>query len=240
MIISASEKVPLEKCPALVLNADFRPLSYYPLSLWCWQDAVKSVFLNRVSIVSSYQRKVRSPSFEMSLPSVIALKSFVKPSEYPNFTRFNVFLRDKFACQYCDSKQDLTFDHLLPKSKGGITDWENVVTACSTCNVKKGGKLYNKCDLKLKRKDKIKCLIGYSGKILNLNHLSKNIYSRPEIYLMHGDLDNVVPLSNLLEAKEFFSKQNYKINTKILKNCEHRIPTEGLSIGLNFLKKNFM
>ena len=152
MIISANDKVPLEKCPALVLNADFRPLSYYPLSLWCWQDAVKSVFLNRVSIVSSYQRKVRSPSFEMSLPSVIALKSFVKPSEYPNFTRFNVFLRDKFACQYCDSKQDLTFDHLLPKSNGGITDWENVVTACATCNVKKGGKLYNKCDLKLKRK----------------------------------------------------------------------------------------
>ena len=58
MIISASEKVPLEKCPALVLNADFRPLSYYPLSLWCWQDAVKSVFLQRVSIVSNYKRKI--------------------------------------------------------------------------------------------------------------------------------------------------------------------------------------
>ena len=96
MIISASEKVPLEKCPALVLNADFRPLSYYPLSLWCWQDAVKSVFLNRVSIVSSYQRKVRSPSFEMSLPSVIALKVLLS-HQNPNFTRFNVFLRDKFA-----------------------------------------------------------------------------------------------------------------------------------------------
>ena len=54
MIISANDKVPLEKCPALVLNADFRPLSYYPLSLWCWQDAVKSVFLNRVSICLLY------------------------------------------------------------------------------------------------------------------------------------------------------------------------------------------
>ena len=100
MIIAASEKVPLEKCPALVLNADFRPLSYYPLSLWCWQDAVKSVFLEKVSIVSNYKRKIRSPSFEMSLPSVIALKSFINPYEYPNFTRFNVFLRDKFTCQY--------------------------------------------------------------------------------------------------------------------------------------------
>ena len=92
----------------------------------------------------------------------------------------------------------------------------------------------------LKRKDKIKCLIGYSGKILNQEHLNKNIYSRPEIYLMHGDIDNVVPLNSLLEAKEFFSKQKYEINTKIFKNCEHRIPTEGLSIGLEFLKKNFI
>ena len=135
--------MPLEKCPALVLNADFRPLSYYPLSLWCWQDAVKSVFLERVSIVSNYKRKIRSPSFEMNLPSVIALKNFIKPSKHPSFTRFNVFLRDKFACQYCGDKKDLTFDHLLPKSKGGVTDWENVVTACSTCNVKKGGRLFS-------------------------------------------------------------------------------------------------
>ena len=152
MIISSVDKVPLEKCPALVLNADFRPLSYYPLSIWCWQDAVKSVFLDRVSIVSNYKRKIRSPSFEMNLPSVIALKNFIQPSKNPNFTRFNVFLRDKFACQYCGDRKDLTFDHLLPKSRGGLTDWNNVVTACSSCNVRKGGKLYKDCDLKLANK----------------------------------------------------------------------------------------
>ena len=60
-----------------------------------------------------------------------------------------MFLRDKFTCQYCGDKKDLTFDHLLPKSKGGVTDWENVVTACSTCNVKKGGKLYERSGMKL-------------------------------------------------------------------------------------------
>ena len=152
MIIASSEKIPLEKCPALVLNADFRPLSYYPLSLWCWQDAIKSVFLERVSIVSNYERTVRSPSFEMKLPSVIALKNFIKPQENPNFTRFNVFLRDKFTCQYCGSKKDLTFDHLLPKSRGGFTDWENVVTACSVCNVKKGGRLFAKSGMILTKK----------------------------------------------------------------------------------------
>ena len=141
-MLNSLDRVPLEKCPALVLNADYRPLSYYPLSLWCWQDAIKSVFLDRVSIVSNYERIVRSPSFQMNLPSVIALKNFVKPQRNPNFTRFNVFLRDRFTCQYCADKQDLTFDHLIPKSKGGETNWENVVTACSTCNVKNGGRIY--------------------------------------------------------------------------------------------------
>ena len=133
--------ISLEKCPALVLNADYRPLSYYPLSLWSWQDSIKSVFLERVLIVSYYDRIIRSPSFSMKLPSVIALKSFIRPQSNPNFTRFNVFLRDKFSCQYCSSKNELTFDHLLPRSKGGKTDWNNVVTACSSCNVKKGGRL---------------------------------------------------------------------------------------------------
>ena len=137
-----NNSLPLEKCPALVLNADYRPLSYYPLSIWCWQDSIKSVFLDRVSIVSYYDRVIRSPSFSMKLPSVIALKSFVKPQSNPNFTRFNVFLRDKFRCQYCGSNKELTFDHLLPRSKGGKTNWDNVVTACSSCNVQKGGRLF--------------------------------------------------------------------------------------------------
>jgi 5-methylcytosine-specific restriction endonuclease McrA len=124
--------------PALVLNADFRPLSYYPLSLWSWQDAIKAVFLERVNIVANYDRAVRSPSFEMKLPSVVSLKTFVKPSTHPAFTRFNVFLRDRFSCQYCGARDDLTFDHLLPRSRGGHTTWDNVVAACSPCNLRKG------------------------------------------------------------------------------------------------------
>ena len=124
--------------PVLVLNADFRPLSYYPLSLWSWQDAIKAVFLDRVNIVEHYDRAVRSPSFEMQLPSVVSLKSFVKPSTHPAFTRFNVFLRDRFMCQYCTAVEDLTFDHIIPRSKGGQTTWDNVVAACSPCNLRKG------------------------------------------------------------------------------------------------------
>ncbi|ADZ68528.1 HNH endonuclease [Polymorphum gilvum] len=133
--------------PALVLNADYRPLSYYPLSLWSWQDAVKAVFLDRVNIVSEYDTLVRSPSFEFRLPSVVSLKTFVKPSRHPAFTRFNVFLRDKFQCQYCGSKEDLTFDHLIPRSRGGQTTWQNVITACSPCNLRKANKSCEQLDM---------------------------------------------------------------------------------------------
>ena len=134
----------VENSPVLVLNADYRPLSYFPLSLWSWQDTVKAVFLDRVNVLSEYEHKIRSPSFEMRLPSVIALKEFVLQSRRPAFTRFNVFLRDRFSCQYCAQQfrpEALTFDHLIPKSRGGKTTWENVVTACSKCNLRKGNLL---------------------------------------------------------------------------------------------------
>ena len=128
-------------CPALVLNADFRPLSYYPLSLWSWENALKAVFLGRVNIVSEYDTVVRSPSTSFALPSVVALKNYVKPPLYPAFTRFNVFLRDGFSCQYCGAERDLTFDHVTPRRVGGRTTWDNVVAACSPCNLRKGGRL---------------------------------------------------------------------------------------------------
>jgi 5-methylcytosine-specific restriction endonuclease McrA len=135
---------PPSDSPALVLNADFRPLSYFPLSLWGWQDAVKAVFLDRVNIVSEYEREVHSPNFIMRLPSVIALKEYIPLSRRPAFTRFNVFLRDRFDCQYCGESfptHELTFDHVVPRSKGGRTSWENVVTACSCCNLRKANKM---------------------------------------------------------------------------------------------------
>ena len=136
--------------PALVLNADFRPLSYYPLSLWSWQDSIKAVFLDRVSIISEYDQEVHSPSASFKLPSVIALKDYVPQSRNPAFTRFNVFLRDKFSCQYCAVRlpaSDLTFDHVIPRARGGRTNWFNVVAACSRCNLRKGAKLASDCGM---------------------------------------------------------------------------------------------
>ena len=90
----------------------------------------------------------------------------------------------------------------------------------------------------IKRKDKINCIIGYSGRIISTEHLGQNINSRPNIILMHGDKDQIVQISSFLEAQNFFSINNYPIESKIFENCEHRIPTEGSSAGLEFLKKN--
>ena len=130
----------LKNRPALVLNADYRPLSYFPLSLWPWQEAVKAAWLDRVEIVAEYDDVVRSPSTVIRIPSVVVLKDYVKPRKRVAFTRFNLFLRDEFCCQYCGAKGELTFDHVIPRAAGGVTSWENVVAACSPCNLRKGSK----------------------------------------------------------------------------------------------------
>jgi 5-methylcytosine-specific restriction endonuclease McrA len=141
----------LRQFPALVLNADYRPLSYYPLSLWPWQDAIKAVFLDRVDIVAEYEQTVRSQRMELRVPSVVVLREYVKPRKRVAFTRFNLFLRDEFCCQYCGAKHDLTFDHVLPRKLGGVTSWENVVAACAPCNLRKGSKTLREAGMSLRK-----------------------------------------------------------------------------------------
>ena len=137
--------------PALVLNADYRPLSYFPLSLWPWQEAIKAAFLDRVHIVAEYDEVVHSPSIVMRLPSVVVLRDYVKPARYPAFTRFNLFLRDEFSCQYCGAHGEMTFDHVVPRSRGGRTTWENVVAACGRCNLRKANLTLRQAGMSLSR-----------------------------------------------------------------------------------------
>ena len=92
----------------------------------------------------------------------------------------------------------------------------------------------------LKKKEQINCIIGYSGKVINQKHLSNNINSKPKIFLMHGANDTIVPSTHLLEAKEYLNKCGLKIKIKLFKNCDHRIPVEGSSLGLGFLRKNLL
>jgi 5-methylcytosine-specific restriction endonuclease McrA len=138
--------------PALILNADYRPLSYFPLSLWPWQEAIKAVYLKRVNVAAEYEEVVRSEKLTLPLPSVIVLKNYVVPTKTVPFTRATLFLRDEFTCQYCGYKgKDLTFDHVVPKSRGGKTRWDNVVAACQSCNLRKAAKTTSQAGFKLKK-----------------------------------------------------------------------------------------
>ena len=92
----------------------------------------------------------------------------------------------------------------------------------------------------LKKKNQINCFLGYSGKIINKKYLENNIYSKPNIFLMHGAKDTIVPPLHLLEAKEFLINNGLKIKTKLFRDCEHKISIEGSSLGLNFLKKKLL
>lgn len=124
----------------LVLNADYRPLATYPLSLVTGQEAVKAVFRGRASVVEEWDEVFRSPSIEIHVPKVIALHEYAPISAGPKFCRRSILLRDRYRCQYCGirfASPDLTFDHVVPRVKGGQTVWENILSACVECNKKK-------------------------------------------------------------------------------------------------------
>ena len=131
----------MQAFPALVLNADFRPLNLFPLSTKDWQESIKNVYEGTMSVVAEYDKIVRSPTTSMRIPSVVAMRSYIPIHKRVSFTRTNVFLRDRFKCQYCGNDDGrLTFDHVVPRSSGGPTSWTNIVSACDACNLKKGNK----------------------------------------------------------------------------------------------------
>jgi 5-methylcytosine-specific restriction endonuclease McrA len=133
----------LDGHPALVLNADYAPMSYLPLSMWHWQEAIKAVFSGKCTVVDVYPDvTIRAASLEIPLPAVIALTQYVPQfKQRPAFTKRNVFLRDEYRCQYCLRSfhtRDLSLDHVVPRCTGGRLTWENAVTSCRCCNGRKG------------------------------------------------------------------------------------------------------
>jgi 5-methylcytosine-specific restriction endonuclease McrA len=123
----------------LLLNTTFEPLRVIT-----WQRAITLLTLGKVEVVEETDREIRSVSFVIRLPSVVRLLRFVRPRRRPlKFSRQNIYLRDDFRCQYCGIRaggQELNLDHVLPRSLGGVTTWENIVTCCVPCNVRKGGR----------------------------------------------------------------------------------------------------
>lgn len=127
----------------LVLNTDYTPLHYFPLSMISWKLAFKLFFLDRIVVVDYYSKKIRTVKKTYYIPSIVMVKKHVRKPEHVRFTKFNLFLRDDFTCSYCEKNffyqmDKLTYDHIVPKSKGGKTSWLNITTACHECNTKKG------------------------------------------------------------------------------------------------------
>lgn len=141
---------PLHTLQTLILNASFEPLSTWPLSLDPIQDAIKIIHKGRAVIVDTWKdaygndRIIHSPSFMLPAPKVVALKEYVNIGSEPKFSRRSILLRDRYCCQYCGERfpaNELTFDHLIPRSKGGKTEWTNIVMACADCNARKADKM---------------------------------------------------------------------------------------------------
>lgn len=128
----------------LVLNADGQPVSILPISTVRWQDAVLYMYTDKCRVMEWYDDwMVRSVSWETKVPAVIMLKSYLQRSTSVRFSKYNVFLRDEYECQYCHTginNKTGTLDHVIPLSKGGKTSWTNIVTACQACNYKKSNK----------------------------------------------------------------------------------------------------
>ncbi len=128
--------------------------SYEPMKLVNWQKALILWFQDKVEVLAHHHEFVRSIQNKFQLPSVIRLKKYVRLQESNKirFCRENIYTRDAYICQYCDTKfttRDLTLDHVLPVSQGGKKDWTNIVTACRSCNQKKGNRTPEQADMPL-------------------------------------------------------------------------------------------
>jgi len=138
----------------LVLNSD-----YTFLGVCDWKDAICFVYTNKVIVEESYDQSIHSCTTEMRIPAVIRLRKYVRVLYHRvtgiSYNKRNVHLRDDYICQYCSQRckreQAATIDHILPESKGGLATWENTVTCCKACNLKKGDLSLSQSGLKLLR-----------------------------------------------------------------------------------------
>lgn len=127
----------LDHYRTLMLDSSYRPVKVIP-----WTRAIALGMTDKAYVVETYDRTVRSPSVELPMPAVIALKRYLKYRPFKvRFSKRNIFVRDGFTCQYCGERlpgSKLTIDHVVPRAQGGQSRWENVVTACEPCNHRKG------------------------------------------------------------------------------------------------------
>lgn len=135
----------------LVLNA-----TYEPLDVVSWQKAMTLWCQGKVEIVEHHDKEIRAVSFTFRMPAVVRLLRFIRQRKRGRvpFTRANIYARDLHQCQYCGksySTADLTFDHVVPVSRGGRREWENIVTACVPCNRRKANRTPDEAGMLLRR-----------------------------------------------------------------------------------------
>jgi len=140
----------LNSLKILILN-----YSYEPLQFCTAKRAILMVLSGRAEKIECDGYVVRSPSISFQLPTVIrTLKMVKRNSRKPlSFSKKNILRRDNYKCQYCGAREiTLTVDHILPKSRGGKTNWNNMVVACKPCNLKKGNRTAREANMKLIKK----------------------------------------------------------------------------------------
>lgn len=124
--------------------------NYFPIRIISWERAVKMRFEGTADVVAEYEERVSSPSVTWRIPAVVRERRVAKVRRAIRFSRTNVYLRDRYRCQYCGDKfaaRDLSYDHVVPRSNGGKTVWENIVTACKSCNCLKGNREADECGM---------------------------------------------------------------------------------------------
>lgn len=133
----------------LVLNA-----TYEPINVCTVRRAVVLLMKEKAEMIEQSERTLHSAYSSMTRPMVIRLVAYVKvprDNHRRKITRRAVFARDGWTCQYCGSRHQLTVDHVVPRSKGGPTSWDNIVAACAPCNRRKGDSLLRHTNMELAR-----------------------------------------------------------------------------------------
>ncbi|KAL5198181.1 hypothetical protein ABZP36_001693 [Zizania latifolia] len=128
-------------------------LSYRPVNVVCWKRAICLEFMAKADVLEYYDQTVSSPSGSFYIPAVLRVPELLQVVKRRrvkhSLSRKNILYRDGFTCQYCTSVDNLTIDHVIPTSRGGKWEWENLVTACSRCNSRKGQKTLEQANMKL-------------------------------------------------------------------------------------------
>jgi 5-methylcytosine-specific restriction endonuclease McrA len=126
---------------------------YEPIQVISWQRAITLLALAKVDVVEAYDAEIRAVSIVMHVPSIVRLrKAFPRRARPVKFSRVNIYARDGYRCQYCGTTcttDELTYDHVIPRSKGGLTTWDNIVSACYLCNRAKANRTPAEARMKL-------------------------------------------------------------------------------------------